>query len=228
MSTSYANSGGTGDRRSIIAVTQSTSLFVAGTVLANFVDGATANNGYIPSGSVTSSMWLRWDFGAGCSKLIDEIKFYFELAYNQATWQFQGSNDGSTWTDIDTPKTISGSATVTVALTNTTGYRYYQMLGSSGTVNQTWWREIEFKLDELNHYVRVTAIRRQAEAAESSVLVTAVRRQTEAAASSVLVTAVRRHTEAAKSSVLVTAVRRMVVLSDYVPEDMGGYGNSAY
>jgi hypothetical protein len=215
MATSYANSGGTGDRRALITVSNSTSLFALGSgkTLANLVDGAASTNmGYIPSGAVTSAKWLKFDFGVDCLKLIDEIKVYLELAYDQATWQFQGSDDDSSWTDIDSPKSISGAATVTITLTNSTGYRYYRMLGSSGTVNQTWWREVEFKLEETNHFVRVTAVRRVTEAAESSVLVTAVRRQT----------------EAAKSSVLVTAVRRMLVLSDYVPEDLGGYGNSAY
>jgi hypothetical protein len=81
------------------------------------------------NGSATG--WLRYDFGAGNAT----VKRYTVVSADVAdrdpkTWTFQGSNDGSTWTTLDTqsnqafPTRNHANA---YNLGNTTAYRYYQI-----------------------------------------------------------------------------------------------------
>ena len=77
--------------------------------------------------------WLRYDFGAGNSKV---IKMYAIGAGNGITtqlpkdWTFQGSNDGSSWTTLDTKATQpawSEDEYRYYNTSNTTAYRYYRI-----------------------------------------------------------------------------------------------------
>lgn len=77
--------------------------------------------------------WLSYDFG---SSLTQTIKRYAITSANDvpqrdpAAWQLQGSNDGSSWTTLDTR---SGETfayryqTKTYAISNATAYRYYRL-----------------------------------------------------------------------------------------------------
>jgi hypothetical protein len=76
--------------------------------------------------------WLRYNFGAGNAQT---VKRYTVISADQAdrdpkSWTFQGSNDGSTWTTLDT-QSNQVFATRTHAnvynISNTTAYRYYQI-----------------------------------------------------------------------------------------------------
>jgi hypothetical protein len=56
--------------------------------------------------------------------------------HSPKTWKFQGSNDGSSWTDLDTQTNItdwaaSSSVTKSFAVTNSTSYTYYRILISA-------------------------------------------------------------------------------------------------
>lgn len=78
--------------------------------------------------------WLRYDFGAGNSKV---IKMYAIGAGNGITlnrlpkdWTFQGSNDASSWTTLDTKATQptwSDDEYRYYNTSNTTAYRYYRI-----------------------------------------------------------------------------------------------------
>ncbi len=76
--------------------------------------------------------WLRYDFGAGNAQT---VKRYTVISGDVAnrdpkTWTFQGSNDGSTWTTLDTQSNqafVNRHHANTYNIGNTTAYRYYQL-----------------------------------------------------------------------------------------------------
>ncbi|MEO5912767.1 MAG: DUF1349 domain-containing protein, partial [Luteolibacter sp.] len=76
--------------------------------------------------------WLRYDFGAGNAQT---VKRYMVTSADVANrdpknWTFQGSNDGSTWTTLDTQSSqtfANRSQSKTYNVANTTAYRYYQL-----------------------------------------------------------------------------------------------------
>lgn len=162
-STSYANKGGTGNRTAagpdglIVTVVSSGSIMPnmesGGSTDSRWVDGTFSNGqGFFSGGAVTSSAMVTFDFGSGKSVVIDEAKYYQQDASTQGTWKWQGSNDGSTFTDIGSSFTLGGVATQTIASLsgNTTAYRYYRMIGVSGTSNgNPWVYEMEFKISGL-------------------------------------------------------------------------------
>ncbi|WP_338287257.1 autotransporter-associated beta strand repeat-containing protein [Luteolibacter sp. LG18] len=78
------------------------------------------------------SGWLQYDFGFAMTWAVTryDITSADTTLRDPATWQFQGSNDGTTWTTLDSR---SGETFATRALTksytftNTTGYRYHRL-----------------------------------------------------------------------------------------------------
>jgi hypothetical protein len=87
-------------------------------------------NGNAPKPGPTG--WLRYDFGAGNAQT---VKGYAVINADVANrdpkdWQFQGSNDGSTWTTLDTQNNqsfLTRPHANTYNIGNTTAYRYYQI-----------------------------------------------------------------------------------------------------
>ncbi len=81
--------------------------------------------------------WLRYDFGSGNAPVIKRytVNSADTVGREPTAWQFQGSNDGSTWTTLDTQ---SGQAfsdpykQKIYDIGNTTGYRYYQVNVTAG------------------------------------------------------------------------------------------------
>lgn len=84
---------------------------------------ATSSSPFI---SPSTPAWLSYDVGANGSKLIQQYTVK-SSTYVPANWQFQGSNDNSTWTTLDTV-TGNTSTNVTRTFANTTLYRYYRLL----------------------------------------------------------------------------------------------------
>ncbi len=153
---SYANTGGTGDRHLIITVVDSSS---TGSSIVGGSGGSSSwvNNAGLATGQSFFNAatldgvqyWIRFDFGVGHSAQITESKFYQQDATAQGTWKWQGSNDASTWTDVGGNFTLVTAATTisTSMSANTTFYRYYRMLGMSGTTSGAPWTfQMEFKL----------------------------------------------------------------------------------
>jgi hypothetical protein len=146
-STAYANSLGTGNRTASITVTADNGTFDANTGYDGLVDGATPVSGrYVPSGTAFQGKKITFDFGSGASKVIDEIKLSVGSAADQATWQVSGSNNGTDFTNIGSAKTFPRIASTFLSFFNLTGYRYYRLTGSSGTVSQDYWKEVEFRI----------------------------------------------------------------------------------
>ena len=136
------------DRESEITVTSSfTWQFTSSgnTDGEDLVNGVVTNNdaggGWMPSGDA-ADRWIKFDFGSG--KVYTRCQWIsINSSGSEGTWKWQGSNNDSDWSDIGGTFTLGGSdggsnATYTLGNTlsaNTTSYRYYRILGISGTVN---------------------------------------------------------------------------------------------
>jgi hypothetical protein len=152
MSTSYDNLGGKGDRTALITVTATKGItYVSPGNITYFVNGNTTESKVYLSNQAVAGLYIRFDFGVGASKIIDEATWYQSVSSTHGVWQWQGSSDAASWTDIGATFTLGGTVQVQTSLSgNLSGYRYYQMIGVSGNaVNTPWTREIEFKIDNL-------------------------------------------------------------------------------
>jgi hypothetical protein len=148
MSTSYANPGGTGSRTGLITVTTS-GVSVSGSAV-DLVNGVQGNTFFFNNATITSSFIVKFDFTAIGAIVIDEAKWYQDIATAEGVWKWQGSIDNATWADIGASFTLGGATVQTQSTLNgnTTPYAYYRLQGVSGsTSNAPWLREIEFKIE---------------------------------------------------------------------------------
>lgn len=149
VSTSYANSGGSGNRiAGIPTITQSdlNSPVMSTANLSYLKSGVVDNVTYIVAG-VADGKWIKFDFAT--AKTINEAKWYQNTAQTQGVWKFQGSNDDSTYSDIGSSFTFGGAAvqTITAISGNTSSYRYYRLIKVSGSTSSIpYAQEIEFKI----------------------------------------------------------------------------------
>jgi len=83
-----------------------------------------------------SSEWIQMDYGAGVSHVITKYGILPPSDYGRAdvcpkSWYFQGSNNGSTWTTLDTRTSQTydypNVTTKEYEITNTTAYRFYRL-----------------------------------------------------------------------------------------------------
>jgi hypothetical protein len=150
--TSYANPGGTGNRASLITVTGTIAWTTYGPPAPqHLVNGVTTTDDYnlFDVNSPNTGKTIVFDFKAGNSKVIDEAKWYQTGAQTHGTWKWQGSNDNSAYTDIGGSFTLGGSTVQTMSTLagNTTGYRYYRLIGLGSNVNTNpYIAEVEFKI----------------------------------------------------------------------------------
>jgi hypothetical protein len=86
-------------------------------------------------GTPSTWRWLRYDFGAGNARVIAEYELSGQVGAGQLrspkAWWIQGSNDASTWDDLDFREGITWSSETevkTFTLTATGSYRYYRLL----------------------------------------------------------------------------------------------------
>lgn len=180
MATSYANNGGTGERR-VEIVTTTNFVSSAGDIgtgasysadqLGVFVDGVTSttlgNGGtgrQFGNGNDNNDRNVQFDFGVGAAIVIDEIKIYLSgTASHGSNFTIEGSNNGSSWTTLKSAFNITGNSLAGTAysFTNTTAYRYYRLHttgtstfgGSSGN-----WTEFEFKLEDTTPQTSRTSV----------------------------------------------------------------------
>jgi len=94
-------------------------------------DGTTSTKWYTNVNASTG--WIQYKFGNGLAWRITEYKITSANDVSQRDpkdWQFQGSNDGNTWTTLDTRSNqtfASRFQTNTYDFTNTTPYCYYRL-----------------------------------------------------------------------------------------------------
>jgi hypothetical protein len=150
--TDYSNSGGTGDRTSLIlCYTNKTDSSLGSGTIETLVDGSTSTGGFhsmqFPGGDSGWEIWF--DFRpTGHKQCIDEFKWYQSTSNTHGTWTFQAW-DGLTWTDLQTGITLGGSTTQTVAFSNTNAYIMYRLVQTGGVTNGSpWCEEIEFKISQ--------------------------------------------------------------------------------
>jgi hypothetical protein len=107
-------------------------------------------NASLSSAPVNSFFWsnssgaqnLVFDLGLAMGKICTGFRIFQNNTVSQGTWSFQGSDDNSTWTDIDTgwswaPTTIQGFTYLERTFTNSTIYRYYRMIKTAGSTNSS-------------------------------------------------------------------------------------------
>lgn len=151
-SPSYSNTGGSGDRTSIITVSNPGGYFSGSGGLNTFINGINPENALWFATSYNLSdnhIVIMFDFGSGASKVIDEAKWYQSTTTAHGIWKWQGSNNNSDWTDIGSTFTLGGATTQTQTELsgNTTGYRYYRLYAVSGFCSDTpYLYELEFKI----------------------------------------------------------------------------------
>lgn len=148
----YPKSGGQTDRRALIAMTAT--IDHQGDLNA-LIDGTHASNFFFypnPANNVAGT-YIRFDFGVDAHKLITEATLYQDVYREQGIWQWQGSDNGTDWTNIGANFTLGCPYGTTVQIQtelhgNTNRYRYYQLLGISGTTDGTSYElELDFKID---------------------------------------------------------------------------------
>ena len=131
----------------------------------NWVDGDTTASAskawyWDDNGTVDSNRWIKLDFdgvdgGSGATRVITEFRYHsngYDNSTNpdSGTFKWQGSNDDTNWTDIGSNWAMAtnlGWNTFSNTINNnTTAYRYYKIVGVSGTSHNPWMTEIEFKV----------------------------------------------------------------------------------
>jgi hypothetical protein len=153
--TDYANSGGTGNRTATITVT--TNITPDGGTINNLVDGAKASNNSdgidmpgVGATAIPDGTYVKFDFGVGVLKYIDEVKLYFEAANppNMGAWIVQCSNDDSNYTTVGSYTWNTATQTITLSGVDVEGFRYWKLAKNGAGTNYTnsFWQEVEFKI----------------------------------------------------------------------------------
>lgn len=110
---------------SVVTGTSSTNF--PGDTPANAFDG---NSGTFWTTNAVSTGWLRAEMSAAVA--LNEYAITGRAGFtgrSPNSWTFEGSNDGSSWTTLDTRSSVtwSGGETKTYTFSNTTAYLYYRL-----------------------------------------------------------------------------------------------------
>jgi hypothetical protein len=114
--------------------------------ISDLIDGNLANNTYYFAGGVTDS-YLLFEFLNPV--LITEARLTQGNDSVHGDWQWQGSDDGASWTDIGSPFEFGGDeVTLQTSLNpNSTYYNFYRVIQDSGvTSGSPFVHEMEFKI----------------------------------------------------------------------------------
>jgi hypothetical protein len=133
---SYSHFGGYGFRQGAITTANTVGLNNGSSWL---LSGANLNNSgyftYFNSGA-SPGQYIQFVFPA--TIIVDEATWWQTSAQAQGVWQWQGSTDGSSFSNIGSTFTWSGAANPTVMTTlngNTTSYQWYRLTFVSGSVS---------------------------------------------------------------------------------------------
>lgn len=157
---SYSNPGGTGDRTASITVTTSAGLLASG-VPSALVNGSFSNSVAFNVVSVTTSVFITFDFGLTAQKIINQARWTQSGSQAGGVWQWRGSQDGVTWISIGATFTLGGVTPPQLQTTlagNSTPYRYYGLVGVSGTTSGgPFIQEVEFSIigATLDHVITI-------------------------------------------------------------------------
>jgi len=109
-----------------------------GNEATKFVDGNTAT--YCIDDSAPTGAWFKYDLGAGVTKKVVKVRTInlANSAYNFKNFNIDGSNNDSDWATLASP--TMDEATYEwqeFTFTNTTGYRYYRIIGTGANTLPT-------------------------------------------------------------------------------------------
>ncbi len=122
-------------------------------------------NGWGSTNSTPS--WLQYDLGSGASDIVNRYTLYRSSSQpwdwwateSPKDWRFEWSNNGSTWTLLDTQSNqyiYEDQAKKHYTFSNTTSYRYYRLyITDSNASDGTHWvniTEMELLNDGINSY----------------------------------------------------------------------------
>lgn len=149
ITTSYDPPLGSGDRTATQTMTFSAGLIHAGSP-QDFIDGVNPEFGFYFFGTYAAlDELITCDYGPGASVLVQELRWIQHTAANQGTWQFEISDDLSTWTPVGSTFSIcqsSGTDILNAMAANTTPCRAWRLRGISGNVtNLPYLYELEVK-----------------------------------------------------------------------------------
>lgn len=136
-SSSHALSSG--DRTASIAVTAT---IAANTAHTKLIDGVIDSTYWWTGGQAVAGKYVRFDLGA--PYLVSEVTLSMDNANDGSLWKWQGSTDGSAWVDLCAASSLA-STTKVFTLIASAPYRYFQMIGTSGTCIANAKREVTFK-----------------------------------------------------------------------------------
>lgn len=138
----YQNNGGTGNRSSL-GITMSTDLTVSGPI-ANLLDGVSDNSFYFVSTGDVTGNYIQADMG----KDVIVTQWRLRSGGSQAlgNWQPQYSDNGVDWTNCGSVQALGGNTTSRIDFDVAAAHRYYRLLGSSGSLSQTYNYELEFRI----------------------------------------------------------------------------------
>ena len=149
-----------GDRRSRITVTSNHTFLQQyggqNSVITHILDGAVTTNfdghdAVLINTGAAANKYFRFDFGSGNSIKITEAEWFRNGTGTHGTYRWQGGNDGSSWTTIGADFALGGTTSPPAHILstgisgNTTGYRWYQLLGISGSHVLHWDQNVNFK-----------------------------------------------------------------------------------
>jgi len=149
--TSYLNPLGSGNRTGAITVTSSgISWFGTPGTPATLVNGSFALSELFWDAVAVAGHWVRFDLGTPV--VVQQARFWLDRTLAQGDWKLQGSPDGSAWTDLSAVVTLGNTVALGPFVTcfgggesNATAYRYYRLLGVSGSRSTSPWElEVEF------------------------------------------------------------------------------------
>jgi hypothetical protein len=133
---SYSHFGGYGFRQGAITATNTVPLNNGSSWLLSGVN--LNNNAYQTYFNATTTAGEYFQFQFPAPIIVDEVTFYQTSAQAQGTWQWEGSTNGTTWTNIGSSFAWTNGANPTVMTSlhgNTTSYTYYRMVFVSGSTN---------------------------------------------------------------------------------------------
>lgn len=145
----YNHAYSDGDRTSIITVT--TDLASYGGPVSQLVDADFSTNDSFFGGTVVDKE-IRFQLLDGAA-VFTEATIHHNAYYTpHGYFKWQGSNNGSDWTDIGSSVQIqvNTSVTLTELNGNETAYTYYRLFGTSGNMNSNpYMRGFKFKVYRL-------------------------------------------------------------------------------
>ena len=143
----------TGDRTGSYTVTAN-NITIAGGNIWRLVNGDFSNNAsggfYWTAGGNASGDTVVFDLGSGNSKIYTGAKWYQENTSSHGNWVWQGSNNNSDWTDLNSGFDLGSATSSEQTWSNDTAYRYIRLRGVSGSrSNSPYNTEVEFKVKTL-------------------------------------------------------------------------------